>query len=212
MEISSTGAPSMSYRVRATWLLLLCSGLLLFPADAFAQLRSQSKLLLFNASYGSGKHTVTNALIDGWGVSAAFEAQRGDYSIGFVLGWIGFNEIPAAETPPATPENPQPRITGIDVYPAYVTGKYFVGSDKARFYVGAGLGAYTSKERRCSTLLCSTYTSGGLVLGVPVGLYLFASEELFFNVGYVFNWLSSSVLKNNIGHVINLGVGFQLGR
>ncbi len=80
MEISCTGAPSMSHRVRATWLLVLCSGLLLVPADAFAQMRNQSKLLLFNATYGSGKDALTNETIDGWGVSAAVESQRGDYS------------------------------------------------------------------------------------------------------------------------------------
>lgn len=212
MEILSTGAPSMSHRVRATWLLLLCSGLLLLPADAFAQMRSQSKLLIFNATYGSGRDARTNETIDGWGGSVAFEAQRGDYSIGFVLGWIGFNEIPAVDTPPATPENPQPRLTGIDVYPAYLTGKYFFGSPQARFYLGAGLGVYTAREKRCSDLLCSTSTTGGLALGVPAGFYFFPREDFFFNVGYVFNWLSSSVLRNNIGHVINLGVGFQLGR
>lgn len=210
MEILSTGAPSMSHRVRATWLLLLCSGLLLLPADAFAQLRSQSKLLLFNATYGSGKDALTNETIDGWGVSAAFEAQRGNHSIGFAFGWIGFNEIPVANTPPATPENPQPQVTGIDVYPAYLTGKYFLGGQQARVYLGVGLGAYTAKERRCSDLLCSTFVTGGVALGLPMGFYIFPSEDFFFNVGYVFNWLSNSVLKDNIGHVINLGVGFQL--
>ncbi len=211
MEISSAGAPSMSHRVRATWLLLLCSGLLLLPADAFAQMRSQSKLLRFNATYASGKHELADAVLDGWGVSAALEWSRRNYSLGFALGWISFNEIPAAETPPATPENPEPQVTGIDVNPVYITGKYFLGSDKARFYLGGGLGVYTSRQRSCSPVICNTAVTGGTALAVPLGLYVFPSEAFFFNVGYVFNWLSNSVLKNNIAHVINLGVGFQIG-
>jgi len=212
MEILSTGVTRLSQRVRATWLLLLCSGLWFLPADASAQMESPSGLLLFNATYGFGDHAVTGEKVDGWGFSVAFDAvQRGDYSIGFALGWISFNEIPEAETPPATPENPQPRLTGIDAFPIYLTAKKFFGGPAAKLYIGAGLGGFATKETLCSDTLCSTYNDGGFSFGVPLGFYLFPSEDVFFNVGYVLNWMSDSVLQSDIGHVINLGVGFQFG-
>jgi hypothetical protein len=175
-------------------------------------MRSQSGLLLFNATYGIGSHAASGETFDGWGFSTAFDAvQRGNYSIGFALGWISFSEIPEADTPPATPENPQPRLTGVDVFPMYLTAKYFMGGPKAHLYLGAGLGGYASKETRCSDTLCSTYADGGFAFGVPLGIYVFPSESVFLNLGYVFNWMSDSVLESDIGHVINLGVGFQFG-
>jgi len=86
-----------------------------------------------------------------------------------------------------------------------------LGNSQVRPYLRAGVGSYIAKETSCSDVLCSTVADGGFSLGVPVGFYVFPSENVFINIGYVFNWMSKSVLDSDIGHVINLGVGFQFG-
>lgn len=186
---------------------------LFFSGAIQAQMKDDATLLLFNAAYGNGKNNITGETMDGWGFSAAFEKinWEGKYALGFAVGWISYNDDSQSNgfPPVSIPENPNPSIYDINTFPFYFYGKLYFGNPRTRFYIGGGLGAYVSKIKVSGDNFYSTTSSGGVALSAPLGFYLFASENVFFNVNYVFNWLSDSPLDNNIAHILNLGIGFQ---
>jgi hypothetical protein len=191
--------------------ILLLFTLLLSPLlgdRALAQMENDSPLLMFNASYGFGKHNLTGEDLEGYGFSGAYEKVdwQGQFGGGFSISWISFeNDSTAASTPDSASYT-------IDSYPIYLYGKRYFGSPNARFYIGLGMGVHVSKVKRFKGD-SQTQTEdkfGGVALGAPVGLYLFLSRGLFVNVNYTFNYLKDSPFQDDLLHMGSVGIGFQM--
>jgi hypothetical protein len=145
--------------------------------------------------------------MDGWGPTVTLEKvdKDGKYSLGFSVAWIRY------ETDIDTSSASEFDRYAVETTPFFITGKGFFGSgERAKFYGGLGMGVYVSKVNRYKGDLWSPETYGGVALEVPLGAYIYASENIFLNLGYTFNWLSNSPMKSNLAHTFRLGIGFQL--
>jgi hypothetical protein len=85
------------------------------------------------------------------------------------------------------------------------------GNGRFKGFIGTGLGAhFSSRSRYLNGAEFSPSTDAGLVVNVPIGVYLVATEKVYVMGGYVFNYLSNSFFENDIMHQFALGVLFVL--
>ena len=55
-------------------------------------------------------------------------------------------------------------------------------------------------------------SQNGFTVNIPIGLFFFLSDAVFFNANYTYNYLSRvQWIENEMASVFNLGVGFQFG-
>jgi len=189
---------------------LIMLGFLLMPlpgADAQAEFRPGATLLIFDAGYSIGTNRATDEKLDGWGPTLSLEKvdKDGKYSLGFSVARIAY------ETDVDTSSASEFDAYSVETTPFVITGKgYFGSGSRAKFYAGLGMGVYSAKVNRYKGSQWSPESFGGVAIEVPVGGYIYASESIFLNLGYTFNWLSNSPMKSNMAHTFRLGIGFQL--
>jgi hypothetical protein len=122
----------------------------------------------------------------------------GKYALGFAAGtmWI----IGTA------PEDSDSRAPVYTSRPVYLTFKYFaLSSERATGYLGLGAGVQVS-DRDWEN---QSERKVGAAFAVPVGVQIWTHSGLYFNINYTFNYLNDSWYKDDIVHMVNLGVGFQ---
>jgi hypothetical protein len=97
----------------------------------------------------------------------------------------------------------------------YVGGKYWLGKSKIQGYLGAAIGVYFTWLDRQNVATGESFSSvekTGFGLGVPIGGTFSIGETVFINANYTLNWLwENELLKNDLLHSFNLGLGYKFG-
>jgi hypothetical protein len=180
----------------------------LMAGTAAAQVSPGDGVIIVNGGYMAGKAEVTDESIDGVVISFAYEKLDWQRPVSFGFN-LGYSAMSFENT-----ENSENVSREIRTFPMYVGGKGWLGKGRIQGYLGAALGLYFSSLRTTRANSSeSTVSSTGFGMGIPVGGTLSISKGVFINVNYTLNWLwSNQYVKNDILHVVNVGLGFNLGK
>jgi hypothetical protein len=183
---------------------------LLFTGSALANITPGDGLLIFNAGYANGKSATTGDNVDGNIISLTYE--RLDWGKAASFGFnIGYSSLAQETTEGSDPVN-----RTITTWPFYFGGKGYVGQGALQPYLGVALGIFFSTLKTSVGESGDDFTSvtrTGWGMAVPVGLTLAIGKTLFLNGNYTLNWLwSNNYFENDIMHVVNVGLGINLGK
>jgi hypothetical protein len=195
--------------VLAKTLVVAMSVTLLAAGTAVGQIGQGEGLLTFNGGYVTASSAVTDRTIDGGVISVTFERLdwKSPFSVGFNIGY-------ASASGDSGSGNSRVE-TSTNSIPVYVGGKYWLGKSKIQGYLGAAIGVYFSwldREVVATGESFSSIEKTGFGLGVPAGGTFSIGETVFINANYTLNWLwDNELLKDDLLHSFNLGLGFKLG-
>jgi outer membrane protein W len=195
--------------VFARTLLFTISVALLVAATAVAQIGPGDGLLTLNGGYVTASSAATDQTIDGGMMSLTFEKLdwANPVSLAFNIGYATASGDSGAGTSRVE--------TSTNSVPVYVGGKYWLGKSKIQGYLGAAIGVYFTWLDRQNVATGESFSSvekTGFGLGVPIGGTFSIGETVFINANYTLNWLwENELLKNDLLHSFNLGLGYKFG-
>jgi hypothetical protein len=182
--------------------------LLIGFGSSFAQYKSASSLLIFNAGWTFATPEDVDADLSGNTFSLSWEQTQysGVWSFGFTL---AYSNTSADSLNAAGSKVKRVNKVSYEVLPVSFFAKAMFGSDKLRGYVGAGLGIQFSNIHYFTQNVQVTGYESGFLLSGTVGGYFFISESVLLNANYSINYLGNSYYQDGLAHNINIGLGFQ---
>jgi hypothetical protein len=182
---------------------------LLAAGTAVAQIGQGDGLLTLNGGYVLGSSAATDQTIDGGMISLTFEKldSPSPISFGFNIGYASASGDSGSGTSRVE--------TSTNSVPVYAGAKFWLGKSKIQGYLGVAIGMYFSwlnSEIVATGESFSSVEKTGFGLGVPIGGTFSIGETVFINANYTLNWLwDNELLKDDLLHSFNLGLGFKLG-
>lgn len=157
-------------------------------------------------SYGWGKLPKQDKTTGGWGFGAGYEyvMSNGKWSLGFNLSRLGFIEYEEGDALLNT------FTKEADIWPFYLSGRYFFGSPKVMGYVSLGLGGYFADYESVESTGIEKASRNGPAVTWPLGVYWFPHPEVFFNFGYAGQWLKDSPFQDDVVHSVFVAMGVRL--
>jgi hypothetical protein len=201
---------SMRVCVLAKTLMFAMSVTLLAAGAAVAQIGPGDGLLTINGGYVTGSSAATDQTIDGGMISLTYEKRDWSNPLSVVIN-IGYASASGDSGSGSS------RVeTSTNSIPVYFGGKYWLGKSKIQGYLGAAIGVYFSWLNREVVATGESFSSiekTGLGLGVPIGGTFSIGETVLINANYTLNWLwENELIKDDLLHSFNLGLGFRLGK
>ena len=195
--------------VLAKTLVFAISVTLLAAGTAVAQIGQGDGLLTFNGGYVTASSAATDQTIDGGMISLTYEKLDWENPVSFGIN-IGYASASGDSGSGSS------RVeTSTKSVPVYLGGKYWLGKSKIQGYLGVAIGVYFSWLNRENVATGESFSSverTGFGLGVPIGGTFAIGETVFINANYTLNWLwENELLKDDLLHSFNLGLGFKLG-
>lgn len=190
--------------------VLIAAAAFVTAGTAAAQIGQGDGLLVFNGGYVTGSSAISGENIDGGIISFAYEKL--DWSSPFSFGFsIAYTSVDGDSGSGSN------RVrTSANSVPMYFGGKYWLGKSKVQGYLGVALGLYFSwldKEYVETGDSYSSIETTGMGLGIPIGGTFSIGKTVFINANYTLNWLwDNEILKDDLLHAFNLGIGFKLGK
>ena len=92
--------------------------------------------------------------------------------------------------------------------PMTIYAKAIFGPRWIKAYAGGGIGVHLTRFEAGETSNVVDYQSG-FVATIPLGFYVSLGESLLINVGYSFNWMSSTFVDGGVAHIVSVGIGYQ---
>jgi hypothetical protein len=182
--------------------------LLLAAGAARADLKEGATLLTLSGSYTYMKNAPSEQMNSGTGGVFTLEKVQGTDS------WSFGGLFAAMNT-----EEDYTGPNGQDIHGKYdqllmeLMGRYYLGIFSAvDAYAGVGLGFRFATYTITTDGVPVEDSESNLGISMPVGIYVGITRSFYLNLGYSFNYLSSSsFLYNDMAHGFHAGIGWQFG-
>ena len=187
--------------MRRVFLGMIIISVLFGGKSAFAQLKSSSRVFIFDGAYATLDSKETSHTLDGYCFGLSFEQLSSGIKWS---GGVGLMYLNAQDTNDDT----QREINYVSV-PIILSGKYYFNSGIGSNYLQCGFGVHFSQVDYLGKETCFSGGSSGFTFNLGFGGYVFFNEKMFLNIGYNFMLMGNSYYQDGIVHLWKLGLGFQ---
>ena len=168
---------------------------------ALAQLKSPTKMVIFDGAYAYVGSDETGHMIDGYSISAAFEKRHmiGLWSGGISLMYLKFQDK----------NNKSQREIKYSSVPVTLYGKLLFGPSNFSGYFLGGVGVHFSSVSHRGNDYYESQSNSGFLLIMGLGVHVFLNEKIFLNIAYNHMFLDNSAYRSDMLALLKLGIGFQ---
>jgi len=190
-------------RISAVLILMLCVTAL----TARAEIGPGKAMVSLGGSYFGGEFKATNDFVDGAALNLALDVMHPVRPVSFLVAF-SWGQM----TTQNLEDGSQVERT-LRTWPTFLGGRYWFGSQRVKLSLGLGIGLwFASLDKVVDDVIVGTTHGEGFGLGVPVGTSLSVTRGTNVNIGYTLHILTdNSLLKNNLLHSVNIGLGFSWG-
>ncbi len=176
-------------------------GIIIMNTQGLAQLKSTTKMVIFDGAYVFTQGDETGHMIDGYSIGASFEKRYmiGPWSGGVSLSYIKFQDH----------NDKTQREIDFSSLPLSLYGKILFGPSKVSGYFLGGVGLHLSSVSQSGNDFYQSDRKLGFTLIIGIGTHIYLSNKLFITVAYNQMFLDNSSYRVDMLALIKLGIGFQ---
>ncbi len=187
--------------MKCNYTVFIFIGIIVMNTQGLAQLKSTTKMVIFDGAYAFTQGDETGHLIDGYSIGASFEKRYmiGSWSGGVSLSYIKFQDH----------NDKTQREIDFSSVPLTLYGKILFGPSKFSGYFKGGFGFHFSSVSQSGKDIDTEDRKLGITLIIGIGTHIYLSNKLFINVAYNQMFLDNSSYRVDMLALIKLGIGFQ---